>query len=559
MKANRAFLLSVLLLTGLLGGAVGAVPALADGIPTSLSYQTQPGPTEKSNQVFTVTVQLLDDVSQPIAGTSVTVSLSGGTPGANLGGTTTQVTDSSGIATFNDLSVDKAGTGYTLDAAASSLNASSSSFDVTAGGPTQLSFTQQPPPSAKSDQKITATLQVLDAQNNPVSGSSVTVALSGGDPAATLAGTKTKTTNASGNATFTGLSVDKVGTNYLLIASDPDIPGTEQSSAFDITPGAVDHLTFTTQPASGIIGQALPDIVVQAQDLEGNQVAGSGVATIALANNPSGATLAGTLSESPGNTSQDWSFDGLTIDKPGIGYTLTVTAMGLTSDPTSPFTVKGTPTVKVSVNHSTITAGTNVTVTVTLSACQSPCSVKPTVTYTYADNSTVTLPPVTWDHVHRIGRLVVPRSRNGKFVAHYAGDGLYVAADSQTPAALHVHALVSDVLVGGYAFRSGYRLFHYQPSCPPKPHRLCPQISATVMPPKVGKTVHFFLQAYLSGKWSTIQTLDSSKWTNGRTGAVWYYANRSVIGYRLRTRATYSGDPDSLSGVGPWRYFTITY
>ena len=665
MRVNRSLLLSVLLVTVLLGGAVGAVPSLADTGDT-MSFTLQPNSSYQSMDLISVTVQVLDASSAPVQGSSVSLALSGGDPGAFLGGTTTELTDVNGNAVFTDLTVDKVGTAYslvasdpdvsgtlpsdpfdvtpgnadhlafdqqppasvqagdtftpavtvdvldskgnlvtgatnqvslglngpgsltggdpvaavggvatfsslsvdtvgssdTLTASASGLTGDTSdSFDVTVGPADHMVFTTQPPASVQSDQTIPVTVQVLDVHDNPVAGSTVSLTLSGGDPDATLAGDTAKLTNPSGDAIFTDLSVDKVGTGYTLVASDPAITGTTPSSAFRVTPGAPDHLTFTTQPVDGAVGQPLQPIVVAVQDSEGNQIVGTGKAVLSFANNPGGATLGGDLNKSPSPTTHDWHFTELTINKPAIGYTLTVTAMGLTSAPSSPFTVKGTPKLTISVNHGTIVATSKVTVTVVLTGHAAPCNAHPTVSYIFASDPKTEVPlgeVKPWMPAQCKGTLTLPRSKSGQFVAHVDGDGPYNPADTQTPAVLHVQALVTDILHGGYATRSGYRLFHYQRSCPPAPHKLCPLVSAKVLPPKIGKTVHFYLQALLNGKWVQIASSTNVVHSNGETAVIWFYKNSSVKGIPLRTRAWYGGDSDNLSRFGPWRYFKIT-
>ena len=91
-----------------------------------------------TNAVITpaVTVQLLDDLGNVCmhdSATAITVALT--TPGgATLGGTLTRMCVA-GIATFDDLNVDTAGTGYTLDATSGALTPdTSASFDITAPG-----------------------------------------------------------------------------------------------------------------------------------------------------------------------------------------------------------------------------------------------------------------------------------------------------------------------------------------------------------------------------------------------------------------------------------------
>jgi hypothetical protein len=61
-----------------------------------------------------VQVQAADASGAVLPGVSIAIGISSGPIGSVLSGTTTQTTDSSGVATFNDLSINTAGVGYTL-------------------------------------------------------------------------------------------------------------------------------------------------------------------------------------------------------------------------------------------------------------------------------------------------------------------------------------------------------------------------------------------------------------------------------------------------------------
>src|SRR5262249_13846702 len=90
-----------------------------------------------------VTVQLADRSGNKIAtpDVSVTVALGNNPTGATLGGTLIQTTDASGLATFNDLTIDKGGVGYVLVVSAAGLtSATSAAF----GQASRLVFVQQP-------------------------------------------------------------------------------------------------------------------------------------------------------------------------------------------------------------------------------------------------------------------------------------------------------------------------------------------------------------------------------------------------------------------------------
>ena len=143
----------------------------------------------------------------------------------------TQVAAVNGVATFANLSIDQIGTGYTLTAAAASLDGdTSAAFDVTATPPTTGPATKlmfvRPPTSTAPGATISPPVQVaaVDDQNNIVTTfrGSITIAIghNGGLlKAGTLSGTLLQPA-VNGVATFADLSIDQGGTDYYtLVAS----------------------------------------------------------------------------------------------------------------------------------------------------------------------------------------------------------------------------------------------------------------------------------------------------------------------------------------------------
>ncbi|MFM2294112.1 MAG: hypothetical protein RLZZ350_525, partial [Verrucomicrobiota bacterium] len=120
-----------------------AVPSFA----SKLAFTTQPS-DRLTNAAFTVVVQAQDANSVNVStnGVAVTLTLSTGT--GTLAGTTTQNTDATGKATFANLSLNTAGTGKQLTAAAANLtSALSSTFAITnstGGGTTNPPSTNGP-------------------------------------------------------------------------------------------------------------------------------------------------------------------------------------------------------------------------------------------------------------------------------------------------------------------------------------------------------------------------------------------------------------------------------
>jgi subtilase family serine protease len=275
---------------------------------------------------------------------TITLTLGANPGGGSLSGTVT-VTVSSGIATFSNLSINKTGIGYTLNASSGSLTgATSSSFNVTPGAATHLSFGQQPT-SAVAGTAISpaVTVQVLDANNNIVTTDqtdSITVAI-GTNPGGGVLSSTTTITVSAGVATFSNLSINKTGTGYTLKATSGSLAGAT-SGTFNITPGQADHLAFAQQPTNAAVGAPItPAVTVQVLDVNNNLVTGDNTdaVTLTLSTNPTGATLGGTnpVTVSGGVAT----FSNLTVNLVGTGYTLGASSGSLNMAMSASFNITG--------------------------------------------------------------------------------------------------------------------------------------------------------------------------------------------------------------------------
>jgi hypothetical protein len=170
-----------------------------------------------------------------------------------------------------------------------------------------------------------------------------------------------------GVATFSTLSLNRVGTGYTLTAASSGLTGAT-SSPFNITPGTANRLVFTTQPSDTVAGVSInPTVTIQ--DAFGNTVTGSSASiSMAFGTNPGGGgTLSGTnpVSASGGVAT----FSNLWINRAATGYTLVASSSGLTSATSNTFNI--TPaavsaSVSTVVASPTSTSGGTSTVTVTL-------------------------------------------------------------------------------------------------------------------------------------------------------------------------------------------------
>src|SRR5207302_1371069 len=301
---------------------------ITPGAATQLVFGTQPSTTVANRQISpAVKVRALDAFGNVATGFSDAVAIAlGSNPGGSTLSGTTPVAAVSGVATFF-VSLNKAGTGYTLTASASGFApATSSPFEITAGTATQLAFTVQPS-NTGAGAAINPAVQVtaLDAAGNPVPSftGSVTVALGTNPGGSTLSGTTTVAA-VNGVASFGDLSANKTGTSYALSATATGLnPAT--SSGFNITPGAATQLVFGTQPSTTVANRQIsPAVKVRALDAFGNVATGfSDAVAIALGSNPGGSTLSGTT---PVAAVSGVATFFVSLNKAGTGYTLTGTS-----------------------------------------------------------------------------------------------------------------------------------------------------------------------------------------------------------------------------------------
>jgi VCBS repeat-containing protein len=226
------------------------------GTPVRLAF-TQPPVNTRAGTAITPSVKV---AIQDAGGNTVTSSQDpitlaiGNNPAAgSLAGTLT-VAAVNGVATFPDLSIDKAGNGYTLTAAASGLTgATSAGFDILPGNANRLVFIAAPSSGNVVGQTFSSIqVQVQDAGGNPVltAGNSITLVSS---VTGTLSGTATRNALL-GTATFTNLAITKAGTGYTLTALSSGLVSAT-SDAFDVAQGATTITIGTRSPGTSVPGQ----------------------------------------------------------------------------------------------------------------------------------------------------------------------------------------------------------------------------------------------------------------------------------------------------------------
>ena len=283
-------------------------------------------------------VVVKDGAGNPVAGVTVTFAITQG--GGSLNGAT-QTTNASGVATVTDWTLGPlAGTNtVTATATGSGISGNPVSFNATgtASGATHLSITTQPSSTAQSGAVFAAqpVIQLRDANGNAVSqaGVSVTVTASGG----TLGGTASATTNASGVATFSGLSISGLVGSYTLTFQSTGLASVTSGNIALSAGAAATIATSAGDAQSAPVGMAVPiDPAVLVTDGAGNPVAGRSV-TFAVATGGGSITGGNATTNASGiATVGSW-----TLGATAGPNTLTATSAGLGGSPLT-FTATGT-------------------------------------------------------------------------------------------------------------------------------------------------------------------------------------------------------------------------
>jgi uncharacterized delta-60 repeat protein len=227
-----------------------------------LAFAQQPTNTPENGAVTpAVTVQILDASNNLVNSTAaVTVGIGTNPSSGTLAGTKT-VSAVGGTATFNNLSIDKLGAGYTLSASGTDLTgAVSNPFNITVNAPSNVVATAGAGQSAIINSTFATALQakVTDVNNNPVSGVVVNFNAPASGSSGTFGNNTTATTaltDANGVATAASFTANGTAGLYSILAS---INGGSISTAFSMTnakanqtiivnPHAPAGATFNTQ------------------------------------------------------------------------------------------------------------------------------------------------------------------------------------------------------------------------------------------------------------------------------------------------------------------------
>jgi hypothetical protein len=210
-----------------------------------------------ANNAFAAEAYVRDSLGndETTGSNAISLAIGSGPNGATLSGPTTLIA-ANGVANFI-VSLSQGGS-YTLVASTPGLaSGTSPSFDVAPFGPSvRLAFITQPS-NASSGAAIAPAVQVVvqDAQGNTVTSATTSVTLAittgTGTSGAVLGGTLTVAA-VNGVATFSTVTIDKVGTGYTLTATATSLTSAA-STAFTVSPAGA-AATVTAQAGDGQTG-----------------------------------------------------------------------------------------------------------------------------------------------------------------------------------------------------------------------------------------------------------------------------------------------------------------
>jgi hypothetical protein len=249
--------------------------------PNYVSFVTQPTNTVAGSIISpSVTAELYDIYDNPVTtdnSSTVTVAIGTNPGGGTLSGTLTR-TVSGGIATFNDISINKIGTGYTLTASSGVITGdTSNTFNITPAAASVLGITTQPSgATAGSNFTTQPVIQTYDAFGNLSTvglGASEIVTVTINTGTGPLQGTVALdigTGAGNGTVSYTNLRDDVAQTGLILNFDSPNL-NSVNSSPFNVSASTATTLGVFTQPSNSTAGINLPtQPVIKTYDAYGN-------------------------------------------------------------------------------------------------------------------------------------------------------------------------------------------------------------------------------------------------------------------------------------------------
>lgn len=205
-------------------------------------------------------------------------------------------------------------------------------FSVVGG--TATKFVVSAPASATAGTQFSFTVTAQDANGNTATGYAGTVKFTSTDAQASLPAISTLT---NGTGTF-NTTLKSIGTQTITATDTVTATITGVSGNISVTAGAAAKLVFGQQPSNALAGSTIaPPVTVLIQDQLGNATTSTANVTLAIGTNPSSGTLSGTATVAA--IAGTATFNNLSINNAGSGYTLTAASTGLAGATSTGFNI----------------------------------------------------------------------------------------------------------------------------------------------------------------------------------------------------------------------------
>lgn len=294
-------------------------PTATLGAPHHLEVNIQPPSSVQSNTDFTMQVTIKDSAGNTVtsATNSITLAISNnpasGTLSSSSGLTQSPV---AGIVTFNNLRIDKAGTGYTLIASASpSLPANTittNAFNITAGSLDHFDVSGFSSP-ATAGVAGSVTVTAKDASGNVVTGYTGTVHFTSTDGQAVLPADTAFSGGDNGVKSISGVELRTAGSQSVTVNDAATPSATGSQTGITVNPASANHFDVSGAANPATVGTPT-SVTVTAKDPWNNTATGYG-GTVQILSDDTSATL-----PSPGSlTSGSGSFS-VTFNTAGTFY-----------------------------------------------------------------------------------------------------------------------------------------------------------------------------------------------------------------------------------------------
>jgi hypothetical protein len=194
------------------------------------------------------------------------------------------------------------------------------------------------PSSSTAGNSFTVTVTALDANGNVASNYTGTIHFTSTDPSATLPADYTFSPSDGGTQSFT-VTLTKSG-NQTVTVTDTSSSSIRGSASVSVSAAAASQLAFGQQPSNASPGAIItPAVTVRVLDQYGNLVStdNSDSVTVAIGSNPGNGTLSGTTTVTVSGGVA--TFNNLSINNAGNGYTLVANSGSLTGATSSSFNI----------------------------------------------------------------------------------------------------------------------------------------------------------------------------------------------------------------------------